>query len=98
MKLIDFFRIAALALGATSVTQAYPILKLTDVGKSMTDDDGSIVTVGSVTTTDADDDGTGSLGWEGQLGGWTLNSDSGVSGQDLFDSGTALQLFFQNYP
>ncbi len=62
----------------------------------MTDDDGSIVTVGSVTTTDADDDGTGSLGWEGQLGGWTLNSDSGVSGQDLDDSGTALELFFQN--
>lgn len=84
-------------MAATTVAHAYPILKLTDVGKSMTDDNGSIVTVGSVSTFDADADGTGSVGWEGQLGGWTLNSDSGVSGPDEDDSGTALELFFQNY-
>jgi hypothetical protein len=97
MKLIEFVGFAALALAATSVAQAYPILKLADVGKSMTDDNGSIVTVGSVSTFDADADGTGSVGWEGQLGGWTLNSDSGESGPDLDHSGIALDLSFQNY-
>lgn len=97
MKLIEFVGFAALGLAATSVTQAYPILKLTDVGKSMTDDNGSIVTVGSVSTTAAAADGTGSVSWEGQLGGWTLNADSGVSGQDLDGSGIALDLAFQDY-
>ncbi len=96
MKLIEFVGLAALALAATSATQAYPILKLTDVGKSMTDDNGSIATEGSVSTFDSDVDGTGSVGWVGQLGGWTLNSDTGSSGADLADSGTALELFFQN--
>jgi hypothetical protein len=94
MKLIEFVGFAALALAAASVTQAYPILKLTDVGKSMTDDDGSIATVGSVSTTEADADGTGSVGWEGRLGGWTLNADSGESGPDLGGSGIALDLDF----
>jgi len=97
MKLIELVRFAALALAAASVTQAYPILKLTDIGKSMTDDDGSIVTVGSVSTTTAAADGTGSVSWEGQLGGWTLNADSGVSGQDLDGSGIALDLAFEDY-
>lgn len=97
MKRFQFIKLAALALAATSVTHAYPILKLTDVGKSMTDDNGSIVTEGLVVTTEADSDGTGSEGWEGLLGGWTLNSDSGESGADLASSGIALDLSFQNY-
>jgi len=96
MKLIESVGFAALALAATSVTQAYPILKLTDVGKSMTDDNGSIVTVGLVSTSAAAADGTGSVSWAGQLGGWTLNADSGVSGPDLDGSGIALDLAFQD--
>lgn len=97
MKPIELVRFATLALAAASVTQAYPILKLTDVGKSMTDDNGSIVTVGSVSTAAAAADGTGSVSWEGQLGGWTLNSDGGESGPDLDHSGIALDLDFQDY-
>jgi hypothetical protein len=97
MKLVEFFGCAALALAATSVSHAYPILKLTDIGKSMTDDNGSIVTVGSVTTTESDFDGMGSVGWGGQLGGWTFNSDGGLSGPDTVGSGKALDLTFDDY-
>ena len=83
---------SGVALAATTVTQAYPILKLTDVGKSMTDDDGNIVTEGSVSTATDACDGTGSVSWEGQLGGWTFNSDGGQSGPDMDNSGIALDL------
>jgi hypothetical protein len=97
MKLIEFVRFATLALAATAVSHAYPILKLTDVGKSMTDDDGTIVTEGLVATATDACDGTGSVSWEGQLGGWTLNTDGGMSGPDMDDSGIALDLDFQDY-
>jgi hypothetical protein len=96
MKLIEFVGVATLALAATSVTQAYPILKLTDIGKTMTDDNGSIVTEGSVSTVSSAADGTGSVSWMGQLGGWTFNTDDGVSGPDS-DSGVSLDLDFQDY-
>jgi hypothetical protein len=97
MKLNEFFGLAALALAATSVAQAYPILKLTDVGKSMTDDDGNIVTQGLVSTDTDACDGTGSVSWDGLLGGWTLNADGGQSGADMDNSGVALDLDFQDY-
>jgi hypothetical protein len=97
MKLIEFVRFATLALAATAVAHAYPILRLTDVGKSMTDDDGSIVTEGLVATAADACDGTGSVSWDGQLGGWTLNADGGMSGADMENSGIALDLDFQDY-
>ncbi len=97
MKLIEFVGFATLALAATSVSHAYPLLKLTDVGKSMTDDDGNIVTMGLVSTDTDACDGTGSVSWQGLLGGWTFNSDGGQSGPDMDNSGISLDLDFQDY-
>ena len=86
---------AALALAATSVSQAYPIMKLSDILVStMTDDNGSITTMGSVSSTGGSSDGTGSVEWEGDIGGWTLNTDSGISGPDAAHLGVALDLSF----
>jgi len=95
MKLNKLLGLATLALAATAA-QAFPTLKVSANGSSMTDDNGAITTVGTASTTSAFADGLGGVDWTGTVDGWTLSSESGVSGLDAVGTGDLLDLSFSD--